>query len=107
VRWRKDMMERTAQEWEVYLQAHKVAALCVRELPEALRDRQLIFRKFFLQRHEGTIDDTVHPTVAMSGFNLDHDELSIERSPPRLGEHNDEILASLGYSQEEGPGQRD
>jgi CoA:oxalate CoA-transferase len=97
VRWRKDMMERTAQEWEVCLQAHKVAALCVRELPEALRDQQLISRNF-LHRHEGTLDDTVHPTVAMSAFNLDHDGPSIERLPPRLGEHSDEILASFGYS---------
>ena len=40
-------------------------------------------------------------TVPLAGFKFAHDGPSIERPPARLGEHTDEILASVGYTSEE------
>jgi len=36
-----------------------------------------------------------------SGFRLAHGSPSIDRAPPILGEHTDEILGEAGYTPEE------
>ncbi len=92
----KIMLEKTAQEWEDYLQARHVPALKVRGLADALQDKQLSTRKV-LHRHEQVPGLDAPLTVPMSAFTFEHDGPGIETPPPRLGEHNDEILESLGY----------
>jgi crotonobetainyl-CoA:carnitine CoA-transferase CaiB-like acyl-CoA transferase len=92
--------ERTADEWENYLQSKHVPATRVRELHEALKDPQLAHRAV-LHRH-GNVPGVGKPvTVPLAAFKFAHDGPSIERPPARLGEHTDEILASVGYSARE------
>ena len=92
----KIMLKKTAQEWEDYLQARHVPALKVRGLADALQDQQLSTRKV-LHRHAQVPGLDAPLTVPMSAFTFEHDGPGIETPPPRLGEHNDEILESLGY----------
>ena len=93
----KVLMGKTAQEWEDFFQSHHVPALRLRTMPEALKDPQLDTRKI-LHRHDNApgVDGPV--TVPMCAFKYAHGGPSIETPPPRLGEHNADVLGSLGYS---------
>lgn len=91
------MMQKGAQEWEDYLQANHVPAGRLRTMEEALEDPQLETRAI-LHRHE-TVPGVKGPlTVPMCAFKYAHGGPSIETPPPRLGEHNDAVLKTLGYS---------
>ena len=90
------MKEKTAAEWETYLQARHVPATRVRELREALTDPQLDTRGV-LHRHEHVAGVGKPLTVPLAAFKFSHDGPSLERPPARVGEHTDEVLASIGY----------
>jgi crotonobetainyl-CoA:carnitine CoA-transferase CaiB-like acyl-CoA transferase len=94
------MKTRTAQEWEDFLQASHVPATRVRSLREALADDQLESRGL-IHRFDQVpgVDGPV--SVPVAAFRLDHDGSAITSPPPRFGEHNEEILRSLGYSRAE------
>ena len=93
----KKMKDKTADEWEAYLQAKHVPATRVRELREALQDPQLKHRAV-LHRHD-TVPGVDRPmTVPLAAFKYAHGGPSIERPPARLGEHTEEVLASVGFS---------
>jgi crotonobetainyl-CoA:carnitine CoA-transferase CaiB-like acyl-CoA transferase len=96
----RKMKEKTAQEWEDYLQSKHVPATRVRELRETLQDPQLNHRGV-LHRHEKVPGVGKPVTVPLAAFKFGHDGPSIERPPARLGEHTDEVLAAVGYSAEE------
>jgi crotonobetainyl-CoA:carnitine CoA-transferase CaiB-like acyl-CoA transferase len=94
------MKEKTADEWEDYLQSRHVPATRVRELREALSDPQLKTRGV-LHRHE-TVPGVGKPlTVPLAAFKFAHGGPSIERPPARVGEHTDEVLTAVGYSAEQ------
>jgi crotonobetainyl-CoA:carnitine CoA-transferase CaiB-like acyl-CoA transferase len=89
--------QRTADEWEQYLQSSHVPAGRIRRLSESLEDPQLKARNV-LHRHE-KIEGVEGPvTVPLAAFKFAHGGPSIETPPPRLGQHTDEVLASLDYS---------
>jgi crotonobetainyl-CoA:carnitine CoA-transferase CaiB-like acyl-CoA transferase len=49
-----------------------------------------------------TIDSRYGPMrLVGAGFRLEHGSPRIDREPPTLGEHTDEILAEAGYTAEE------
>jgi crotonobetainyl-CoA:carnitine CoA-transferase CaiB-like acyl-CoA transferase len=96
----KIIAQRSADEWEQYLQARHVPAGRVRRLSESLTDPQLKTRGVLHEHH--TIEGIEGPvTVPLAAFKFADGGPSIESPPPRLGQHTDEVLASLGYSNAE------
>ena len=72
----------------------------MRRLSESLTDPQLKVRGV-LHEH-AKIDGIEGPvTVPVAAFKFADGGPSIETPPPRLGQHTDEVLASLGYSNAE------
>ena len=103
---REIMMQRSAQEWEDHLQANHVPAGRVRTMAEALEDPQLESRKI-LHHHKNVPGVDAPVTVPMCAFKFAHDGPSIETPPPQLGEHNEEVLKSLGYTESDVAALRD
>jgi crotonobetainyl-CoA:carnitine CoA-transferase CaiB-like acyl-CoA transferase len=91
------LRQKTAQEWEDYLQSRHVPATRVRETHETLEDEQLKHRRV-LHTHEKVPGVGKPVTVPLAAFKFAHDGPSIERPPARLGEHTDSVLAAVGYS---------
>jgi crotonobetainyl-CoA:carnitine CoA-transferase CaiB-like acyl-CoA transferase len=94
---REIMRTRTAAEWEEFLQARHVPAARVRTMGEALADPQIATRGV-IHRHNGAAGITGSFGVPLAAFMFAHDGPRIDSPPPRLGEHNEEILAELGVT---------
>jgi crotonobetainyl-CoA:carnitine CoA-transferase CaiB-like acyl-CoA transferase len=94
------MKEKTADEWEHWLEARQVPAARVRELREALADPQLEHRAV-LHRHAHVPGIGKPLTVPVAAFRFAHDGPSVERPPARLGEHTDAVLEAAGYGADE------
>jgi crotonobetainyl-CoA:carnitine CoA-transferase CaiB-like acyl-CoA transferase len=96
----KKMKEKTADEWENYLEDRHIPAARVRELGETLQDPQLKHRGL-LHRHDNVPGVGKPVTVPVAAFKFAHDGPSLERPPARMGEHTDEVLKSAGYGADE------
>jgi crotonobetainyl-CoA:carnitine CoA-transferase CaiB-like acyl-CoA transferase len=66
-------------------------------MAEALKDPQLASRGL-LHRHEGAPGIEGSFSVPVAAFTFEHDGPRVDRPPPMFGQHNDEVLAELGYS---------
>jgi len=83
--------------WETRLTAADVPCGSIRKVDEIVGHPQLEHRDV-LQ----TIDSRYGPMrLVGAGFRLEHGSPGIDREPPTLGEHTDEILAEAGYTAEE------
>jgi crotonobetainyl-CoA:carnitine CoA-transferase CaiB-like acyl-CoA transferase len=91
------MLTRTAADWEVYLQDRHIPASRVRTMGEALEDPQLASRGL-LHRHDSVPVIEGAFSVPVAAFTYAHDGPRVDRPPPMFGQHNDEVLAELGYS---------
>jgi len=86
-----------AKSWEARLTAADVPCSTVWKIDEIVKHPQLESRDV-LQ----TIDTRYGPMrLVGAGFRLAHGSPSIDRAPPTLGEHTDEILAEAGYAPSE------
>jgi crotonobetainyl-CoA:carnitine CoA-transferase CaiB-like acyl-CoA transferase len=94
------LMERTAAEWEGYLQDRHVPAAVLRPLDEMLDDPQLETRGV-LHRHDA-VDGVGGPvTVPVSAFTFADGGPAVNTPPQRLGADTASVLTKLGYSDEQ------
>jgi crotonobetainyl-CoA:carnitine CoA-transferase CaiB-like acyl-CoA transferase len=80
--------------WMKRLEEQDLLCAPVRTMEEALRDEQTIINKMIVEmRHPtaGTIRALGNP------LHLSETPARVDRVPPRLGEHDDEVLAEIGY----------
>ncbi len=88
---------RTADEWEVYLQARHVPAARVRTMAEAVADPHFQTRGVF--HHHASAPGVEGPFgVPLAAFKFAHGGPSIETPPPELGADTDAVLAQHDYS---------
>lgn len=91
---------RTADEWEVYLQARHVPAARVRTMAEAVADPHFKTRGVF--HHHASAPGIDGPFgVPLAAFKFAHGGPSIETPPPQFGADTDAVLAEHGYDAEE------
>jgi crotonobetainyl-CoA:carnitine CoA-transferase CaiB-like acyl-CoA transferase len=95
------LITRSADEWEAFLQERHVPAARVRSMGEAVADPQLASRGIVHRHDKGNGVDGVFG-VPLAAFKFAHGGPSIERAPPMLGQHNDEIRAELAGARRTG-----
>ncbi|MGV8833373.1 MAG: CaiB/BaiF CoA transferase family protein [Devosia sp.] len=88
----KAFLGNTTAYWLKRLEDVDILCSEVRSLPEALEDEQTHINKLILE-----VGETPAGPVRVIGSPIDMSsaEVTIRRRPPTLGQHNDEILASL------------
>src|SRR5580698_6316906 len=84
----------SAKNWEQRLTEMDVPCAGIWTISEIVQHPQLAHRDVLqkVQSADGEL------TLVGSGFRLEHGSGSVDRPPPRIGEHNAEILAEAGYT---------
>jgi formyl-CoA transferase/CoA:oxalate CoA-transferase len=92
------MKRKTTREWTHLLDEAGIPCGPIYNLDEALADPQVLSRKMVVE-----YDHPKAGRVKSIGFPIkfSHAEFRVRKYPSLLGEHNQEILSSLGLSQEE------
>ncbi len=88
---------RTADEWEIYLQARHVPAARVRTMAEAVADPHFKTRGVF-HHHPSAAGIDGPFGVPLAAFKFAHGGPSIETPPPEFGADTDRVLAEHGYA---------
>ena len=90
--FRDNFAKNSTAHWIERLEGVDILCAPVRSLPEALKDEQTIINKMILEAGE-----TPAGPIRLIGSPIDMyaAQVTVRISPPQLGQHNDEILASL------------
>jgi len=96
----RHMTSHSAEQWEGILNEARVPAARVRTLDETLKHEQLKSR-LVLQEAGPASADGGPSRFPVAAFSYDHGTPNLQRPPPRLGEHTDEVLAELGLNNSE------
>lgn len=91
------LKEKTAEEWEKIFNAHGIPSGTVNTLEKALTQPQVKQRDLLKNIHDETLGDITVCGLAPKFSAVSQESLSF---PPRLGEHTDTIMKSLGYGDE-------
>jgi crotonobetainyl-CoA:carnitine CoA-transferase CaiB-like acyl-CoA transferase len=89
------MRQKTSAEWQSQLEARGMWCAEVRDYDQVLADPQLAINQSILEfddEHTGHVRLVAHPV------RYDGKVPPLRRKPPRAGQHTDEILGELGYS---------
>ena len=90
--------QRHALEWEQTLNDAGVPSAAIRDITEIIQHPHLDTRGLKIPMHSPTSDAFTYTLSPGFAINTGADGLS---APPKLGEHSAEILASLGYSEQQ------
>ncbi len=91
---------RGAEQWETLLNEARVPAARVRTLDEALDHEQVRSRRVVQPAGEDQADQGP-PAFPVAAFSYDHGSPDLQRPPPHVGEHTEEVLAELGFDHSE------
>lgn len=91
---------RTADDWEAFLQSHRVPCGRIRRMEEALADPQIPTRAL-LHRHAPAPGLDRPLTVPVAAFRLREGGPSVETAPRQVGADTDAVLQEIGYGAEE------
>lgn len=92
--------QKTSREWEDFFQSNGIAASTVRPMSKALADPQTATRSS-IHIFESVPGLDGGFGVPMAPFRYAHGGPSIERPPARIGQDTEEVLRSIGLSEQE------
>lgn len=92
---------KTGEEWEALLSAAGAPCGLVRDVPQACSLPHLEERGVFSAFPELEMPEGGQARAVTGAYRCDADGLAYEAPPPVLGQHTEEVLASLGYSDDE------
>ncbi len=91
---------RKADDWEAFLQSHRVPCGRIRRMEETLADPHLATRAV-LHRHAPAPGLDRALTVPVAAFRLRHGGPSVETAPRQVGADTEAVLREIGYSADE------
>lgn len=86
---------RPAAEWEAFFRQHRIPAARVRRMEEALADPQIAARDVIQRPAAAGAFEALG--VAVAPFRMSDSPARVTAPPPAVGEHNELLLAELGY----------